>query len=235
MAEVHLAGAAMASGVALNATASVRSYMSPQHKWASAHLARLAADYERDHAGEKGIRIRHRTYVMSAMMESIAYLEAFINEIFEDAFDGGGSATEGLAPQTFATMAAYWRGTKRGRGSTLDKYAEARLAAGIVDRGTGRRPHQDVQAAIALRDWMTHYRPQTISDSDVVKAIADVSTRFAPNPFLDPPEGNWSPHHALSAGCASWASESVRAFVLEFADAVGCTTSLLDIAWEEEP
>jgi hypothetical protein len=54
------AGVASVSALVAHVTASIRSYYSSQHLWAADHFARLAADYERDHAGAARISIQHR-------------------------------------------------------------------------------------------------------------------------------------------------------------------------------
>ncbi|MEA2202729.1 MAG: hypothetical protein QOI89_3409, partial [Solirubrobacteraceae bacterium] len=75
------AGVVTATGLVGSVRAAVRSYYSTQHLWASQHFARLAADFERDHAGHSRIFLQHRSYVIGAVMESVAFLEAFINEV----------------------------------------------------------------------------------------------------------------------------------------------------------
>ena len=45
-------------------------------------MARLADDLEQGSTETGKISIRHRSYVIRSVMESAAYMEAFINEIF---------------------------------------------------------------------------------------------------------------------------------------------------------
>lgn len=66
----------------------MRGYMLLQHLWAAEHFARLALEYEAAHTGEPQRWVRHRSYVITAVAESVAFLEAFINELFQDAKDG---------------------------------------------------------------------------------------------------------------------------------------------------
>jgi hypothetical protein len=80
------AGVATATGLVGSVRAAVRSYYSTQHLWAAQHFTRLAADFERGHADQSRIFLQHRSYVMGAVMESVAFLEAFINEMFRGCF-----------------------------------------------------------------------------------------------------------------------------------------------------
>ncbi|MCU1656871.1 MAG: hypothetical protein JWO57_1527, partial [Pseudonocardiales bacterium] len=67
----------------------LRSYLSTQHLYAARYAAEAAQAVEQeDHADPVASFIRHRGHVMSAVTESIAFLEAAINEIFQDAADG---------------------------------------------------------------------------------------------------------------------------------------------------
>ena len=46
----------------------------------------------------------------------------------------------------------------------------------------------------------------------------------------------WFPEHALGAGCAAWSVRTVREFVDEFVDTVGCGADYRDLSpFGEQP
>lgn len=92
MGEYVTAEAGVAEGVGWveTATVSMRGYFSTQHLWSAEHSTRLAAELEAAHTGEARFSIRHRSYVLGAVGEAVAFLEAFINELFQDAQDDPG-------------------------------------------------------------------------------------------------------------------------------------------------
>jgi hypothetical protein len=221
-------------GVAGHAIARVRSYLSTQHLFAAELFARLAADFEGDHAGgPQRIYLQHRAYAMGSVLESVAFLEAYVNEIYQDAAEGRASATDGLPDCAVAQLAAYW--TDHARADLLVKYRMARLLVGAPAADAGRRPHDDVVYVIRLRNWLVHNKPRDRGDDSPDQLIDHVRGRFPENPFLGNAQVSWFPEHALSAGCAQWALASVRAFVDEFVTAIGCTRTHHRLEHDEQP
>ena len=69
-------------------TVSMRGYFSTQHLWSAEHFIRLTAELEAAHTGEARFSIRHRSVLpLGAVGEAVAFLEAFVNELFQDAAD----------------------------------------------------------------------------------------------------------------------------------------------------
>ena len=69
-------------------TIQMRVYFSSYHLWAAKHLMELATDIEQGHTGGSVFDIKHRAYVTKSILSSVAFIEAAINEVFQDAFDG---------------------------------------------------------------------------------------------------------------------------------------------------
>jgi hypothetical protein len=178
---------------------------------------------------------------------AVAFLEAFVNEVFQEAAD----ATEadpaqaapvrlrGLSDDLARLMAAYWNSTDEGeRVRTLDKYDAARLFAGCPRQDRGRLPDQDLPRVIALRNWSVHYRPQSYShdEPDLRANVEDARSRIAENALMAGSNNPLFPDKALDTGCARWAVQTVRAFVDEFVDEVGCAADFRDLSmYDEQP
>jgi hypothetical protein len=201
----------------------MRSYLSTHHLWAAEHFTRLAAESEATHTGQPRFSIKNRAYVIGAVGESVAFLEAFINELYQDAADGGGDAA-GLSPDMARLMAEYWRTTDNAKAvEVTKKYDLARAFAGCPRSDAGRRPHEDVTYVVKLRNLLVHYTPKTVSAEDpVYTRIYHVRSRFADNALMAGSGNAWFPDHALGAGCARWAVQSARAFGDEFVAVIGC-------------
>jgi hypothetical protein len=226
-------------------TISMRGYFSTQHLWSAEHYTGLAAELEAGHTGEARFSIRHRSYVLSAVGEAVAFLEAFINELFQDAADatepkpvpGAHVGLRGLSDDVVQLMAAYWNSTDEGeRVRTLDKYDTARLFAGCQRQDRGRLADQDVPRVIALRNWSVHYRPQSYShdEPDLRAKVEDARVRITENALMAGADNPWSTDKALGAGCARWAVDTVRAFVDEFVAAMGCRADYSDLSMYDE-
>jgi hypothetical protein len=199
---------------------SMRGYFSTQHLWSAEHFIRLAAELEAAHTGEARFSIRPRSYVLGAVGEAAAFLEAFVNELFQDAADatkadpvpGTAMRLRGLSDDLVRLTAAYWNSTDEGeRVRTIDKYDAARLFAGCPRQDRGRLPDQDVPRVIALRNWSVHYRPQSYShdEPDLRAKVEDARARITENALMAGANNPWFPDKALGAGCARWAVQTV--------------------------
>jgi hypothetical protein len=78
----------------------------------------MAAELEASEGEIPRFDMAHRSYVVSSVIAAAIFLEAAINELFQDAQDGHGLTDDGyLAPlssQAVAAMAELWAGTDSG-------------------------------------------------------------------------------------------------------------------------
>ncbi len=198
-------------------TVTHRVYVSQYHLWAAAHLARLAA--EREANPPRQFDIQHRGYVMSSLLESVAFLEALILELLKDAAEDQNLEIIGVIPTIArAKMLIFWKAGER-RASTLQKFQSALLCADKAAFDKGAQPYQDAQLVISLRNALVHFRPENtgVADTHDIEAKCrgkfPIHERLAMNP--------WWPDQCLSAGCADWAVKSVRAFAGDFCTRMG--------------
>jgi hypothetical protein len=109
-----------------------RVYFSSYHRWAAGHFVRLAAEIEDAHVGGPKFDIEHRAYVTNAILSSVAFMEAAVNELFKDALDQHQPYIEPLDREVQALLAKMWDWTE-GRNKTpftvLDKYEIALVLA----------------------------------------------------------------------------------------------------------
>jgi len=207
----------VSSGVA---EVGMRAYFSSYHLWAAEHFTRFAKEIEDAHTGSPEFNITHRAYVTNAILSAVAFLEAAINELFDDVVDKHPSYVDPLTPECSRLLAGLWIGHEQSveRWPILDKYQIALLCSGNSAFDKSAQPYQDVQILIGLRNRLTHSRPKTrvSADAEQEKLRERMSARFRPNRLMEGAANPYFPDHHLGAGCAGWAVETVRAFAHEF-------------------
>jgi hypothetical protein len=196
----------------------VRSYFSTRFLWAAFHASDQAGAIEAAHGGgELRFDIEHNGFVLSSIISSAAFLEAAVNEFFQDAHDEHGLKPDGyLAPlpgSATRAMAAVWRGTVNGRRlKTLEKWQLLLILADREPLETGRAPFQDAKLLLELRNTIVHYHPESLPTDESHKLELGLRGRFDPNALWDAGTGPWWPNHCLGHGCAKWAATSVVRF-----------------------
>jgi len=84
------------------------------------HQAARAGEIERAYAGgDPRFDIEHHGCVLSAVINSAAFLEAMVNELYQDGADGTDSTVTGTSHPSETTRAEEWRssGARRPEGS----------------------------------------------------------------------------------------------------------------------
>ncbi|RBY76881.1 hypothetical protein DQ239_11830 [Blastococcus sp. TF02-09] len=234
----HLADGAGANDAVQVAT---RRYLSSEHLWSSLHATRRCRAIETELLGKVRVDIEHRTYAMTAVLSAVAFLEALVNETYDDAHDtqhdsGRIAALDGRAR---GLMAAFWQAT-RGRDryvGVLDKYRMALLFAGAPPFDQGANPYQDAELLIRLRNELVHFRP-TWHEQGVPDKFGDkLAERFAPSGLLPANDGSPWITRALGAGGAAWAYNTCKAFADAWTDRLGIARAYeADLAaWEQGP
>lgn len=165
----------------------IRSYFSTRLLWAACHAGDDARAIEDSHTGEPTFNVEHNGHILSAIVLSAAFLEAAINEFFQDAHD------EHLPPDGYLAalpngalraMAAVWRGTDDGRRLTaLEKWQLMLVLAGRDPLHPGRAPFQAAKLVFDLRNVIVHYRPEDLATDDTHKLESGLRRGSSPTRF----------------------------------------------------
>lgn len=159
---------------------------------------------------------RHRSYVLGSVMSATTFLDAVVNEVLQDASDNADEYCKQLPAGVRARLATLWEQSDRGkRFSTLERYAMALSMSDKESMPKGSAPTQEAQLVVQLRNWIVHYRPEDQPDGQVPKLGEQLRNRFESNRIMDP-NNQWFPDRALSAGCARWAVDAIKAFTDEW-------------------
>jgi len=198
----------------------MRPYFSSRHLWGARHFTQLAQKIERRHTGNKSFfDIELNAYVTNAVLYAVAFLEAAINEIYDDVADEHSGYVDPLSRETKRLLSGLWDRVERW--PILEKYQAALLCSGIETFDKGQPPYQDAKLLIDLRNQLMHARPKTQYTGEVDKLGKDLMTRFKPSRLMENTANPYFPDHCLGAGCAGWAVVSAQAFADEFFRRVG--------------
>lgn len=191
-----------------------RSYLSTHHLWASLRFARQCHDIESSHPGGSGFSLLQRSAVMASVLSAVAFLEAVINEFFQDIVDGHNSYVSSLDKEVRAALGAFWQEGERSL-RLLQKY-QASLALAhkpLLDRGS--TTFQDVHWLIKPRNELVHFRPEDAVAGVPSSLEKQLGMRFDHNPLIRTRGNPFFPDRCLGSGCAGWSARSARAFADE--------------------
>jgi len=220
---------------------SYRAYFSAIHIQAAALFAMQAKAIEVARADTAKSATDHEAYVVGAVLSSVAFLEAAINELFADAsdrwFHPRSRSKRKLPSATVRLMANMWEhGIPRtARYSVLEKYAIALILARKKPTDKGAPVWQATEVLIRLRNALIHYEPtdepELIFEDDKYKPpdgehkLAKALRGRFPLNSLAAPNHPYFPDQILGYGCAAWAVNTSIAFADEFAQRLGSDLS----------
>jgi hypothetical protein len=199
---------------------SMRVYFSRYHIWAAAYFARASGDIEKDR--ESGFHLDHRAFVTGAIIESVSFLEAAINELFTDAAENRHTPawTGALSAGVLKQLGSMWEFVSNK--PILDKYQTALVLAGKKAYDRGAAPYQDVALLIQLRNRLVHFRPESLtagvpSDPTEIHPVGKrLQRKFPPNRLMEHAGNPYFPDKCLGHGAATWAVGSSLKFADDF-------------------
>lgn len=220
-----------------------RHYLAAEHLWTAeymAHLCRLRQEGLKE-GGHIGRDRTLRSLCTLAVLSSVAFLEARVNEIWQDAADAEQGVTpprlEGLSASTVARLRELWVSEKVERSlSVTDKYRVALVCADKERMDKGAEPLQSAVNLINLRNELVHFKPELQWHGEVRRLEAALRAKFEANPLVDT-HLPWYPEKALAAGCAEWSCSTAVNLVDEWQQCLGLVHGYRrDVdAWEKFP
>ncbi|MER7436150.1 hypothetical protein ABT341_15685 [Pseudonocardia alni] len=203
------------------------------------HCMRYAEEYENrfQSLDQAAFHIHLRGHVIAAITESVAFVEALVNELFTDVSEGHNDERLAVFPEDAKRrMAQYWRTINSGKtGSILDKYDSALFLNDkpILDRGA--EPYQSMRLLVRLRNWTVHYYPSNVSEATPHELGVKLEGRFESNALMATSGNAWFPDKALGAGCSRWSVETALAFVDNFVESFSYEPNYRVIEYPKDP
>jgi len=211
-------GAATSVGAA---TVTLRAYYSSYHLWAAKHFAQLADGIEAAHSGGPRFDIEHRTLITSSVLSSVAFLDAAVNELFQDAADGHESYIAPLSSAAREALAAFWEIAEERRLATLDKYQMGLVVTGHRRMEKGKQPFQDAALLVRVRNELVHYHPQSLKSDEPEDLAKKLRSKFPLNRLMEQTGNPFFPDKCLGSGCALWGVQSSATFADAFFGTLG--------------
>ncbi|MCZ6865375.1 MAG: hypothetical protein O7D98_07145 [Candidatus Dadabacteria bacterium] len=210
---MKLSGKSTSSG---QLTIKSRAYFSAYHFKAAKHFLDLATEIE-DQDGPI-FNINHRAYIHNSVLSSVAFLEAAINELFQDAYDEHQIYINSLAPTVIQELATYWANTEmKGKHKpTLVKYKQALIISDSEKMIEDENPYEDTRLLIELRNFLTHYKPKSVGGDSSHKIEDILKGKFGLNKKYEKSGNPDFPDKMLGKECAKWGLTSVENFADEF-------------------
>jgi hypothetical protein len=203
---------------------SVRSYFSTYHLWSARNFATMVKEIEDNFSGRQQFDIRHRSYSISAILSAVAFIEAAINEVFQDAADNNSGCMRFPSTEVQKGLSIIWQHTEEKNKtpfSILDKYQLALSLSSNKEFETDNNPYQDISLVIKLRNMLVHFKPDSISAEEAHKFEKKVRGRFPENKLMEGAMNPYYPDRMLGYGCAIWGVESALNLADEFFSRLG--------------
>lgn len=212
----------------------------PHHLWAARLMAHLCRQRENQRVAEgfKGVDLQIWSFAVSAIMESVALLDARVNEVWEGAASPEPAAKPtiaGLTDETVDMLAALRRTPSLEQSlRTLEKFDVVLACANKPPIDKSRAPYQHVQPLIRLRNALVHFTPEMQWSDEVHRLEKRLAHLIPKNPLLEGARP-WFPHQTLCAGVAEWAWQACKLLIDEWQTELGLTYSFFDTMPEPWP
>lgn len=191
-----------------------RAYFSPYHLFSANHFLELTASIENSHTGRDHFNFYHNSFVISSIISSATFLEAAINEIYQDVCDEHNNYIKPSDYDTREALKLFW--SKYERSSILRKYQFALTSSKLEPFPEKENPYADVDLAIQLRHQLVHYKPETFGGGESHELTDVLAGKFKLNPLMSSPSNQFFPDRCLGGGCAEWVLKSCLYFADEF-------------------
>src|SRR5262249_13578312 len=138
---------------------------------------------------------------------TVASLEAYANELFSDR----AKIFSGYSPELLHDL---WETYEEK--PILDKFEFALLLLSKPKLDQGAGPYQDVRVLIALRNALTHFKPEWENEAEEHQKISDkLASKITGSAFFKS-DARLFPRRWASHDCTIWAILSAMAFAKEF-------------------
>lgn len=199
-----------------------RAYFSSWHLNSAITLLDKVEEIENSHEGRNKFDVDHTSYVITSIISSVAFLEASINEIYQDVVDDhNGSYTKNINKNTEIIMKGVWSIIER-RG-VLEKYQFALDASSLEEFKKGMSTYQNARLSILLRNELVHYKPESFGGGEEHDFANTLQGKFQINPLMSNKSNPFFPEQCLGWGCAEWVLKSCLGFADDFFERMNIT------------
>jgi len=226
---VHQLEAKSPIKVNASVTVKLRQPYSIKHIQSAAIFCKKCSEIERKNTLDTidpEVRLLHQAYVINSIFSSVAFLEAFINELFCDSKDNMEYLDKCLDNKEVIRLSNMWKLNvpRTASYSIVEKYQIALTLADKIPFEESDDIFQDIKTLTQLRNELIHYEPMWIElFDDPIKERNNMRKigrklqhkNFSQNPFTEAGRP-YFPDKCLGHGCAQWAVMRSLAFCEKF-------------------
>ena len=232
-AKIIRVGQAIEVDIAQPITIVMRTYFSSYHLWAARHFLALAKNLENTDGRSPRFDIKHRAYVTNSILSAISFIEAGINELFQDVCDNHTSYTASLDSVGRNALLDCWHAASRK--SIFEKYNKALTCLRKKPFGKNQAPQEDAALVNSLRNALVHYQPTSLGGNVEHKLASKLTGKFPDNKLMTGSGNPWFPDKCSGHGCAEWAIHSVTTFADEFFCRIGVQPNYQRVQFNPAP
>ena len=191
-----------------------RDKLSRHHIISANHFAKSAEVIEA-HGGDvpQSEKWQYRAFVSGAVLSSVAYLSASINELYLDVRKVSQEGQPQVRRELDLLLDAWPRISKV---QVLQRYQLALAVADADQYNPARMPYCDAENLVRLRDALLSYDPDWDDERGKHHSLEErLREKFPPSPLVSS-RRPWFPDQCLGSGCALWAVETVQVFTNDF-------------------
>jgi hypothetical protein len=190
-----------------------RDRLSRHHIISAHHFAESAEAIEDNDDLPQEEKWRYRAYVTAAVLSSVAYLSASINELYLEVRKLSEPGQPHVRRELDLLVEAWPRIS---RVQVLQRYQLALAVADADQYNPARMPYCDADNLIRLRDALISYDADWVDEKGKEHTLESrLQKKFPPSPLVSS-KRPWFPDQCLGAGCAKWAVETVQVFTNDF-------------------
>jgi len=186
-----------------------------RHHIISAHHFAKSAEHIEAHGGDvpQSEKWQYRAFVSGAVLSSVAYLSASINELYLDVRKVSQEGQPQVRRELDLLLDAWPRISKV---QVLQRYQLALAVADADQYNPARMPYCDAENLVRLRDALLSYDPDWDDERGKHHSLEErLKEKFPPSPLVSS-RRPWFPDQCLGSGCALWAVETVQVFTNDF-------------------
>jgi hypothetical protein len=193
----------------------------------SEYFTKLSFKIESENENKKvseEIKENNKSYVIGAIISSVAFLESTISELFWSAAKNPTGFARELNENLRDRMAKTYNdfSDTYKKMSTLEKYQYSLMLNGQNLFYIDMNPFQNAFLVIKLRNELIHFEPEMIDAEENIQIWENrLKGKFNQCSFYSEPPFLFFPHRCLSHGCARWAVISCINFVNDFYKKIG--------------
>jgi hypothetical protein len=210
-----------------------RNYFSSFYLCSSIYNRDEAKKIEDAHLRKPKLVVKHRFFVLNSIISAVSFSEAFINEFFKDIVDGELHNYPSISEDVRNEFKKEWDLCEKSQHSTSRKFQSALSFLKKPKFKFENQPYQDFALLIMLRNYLMHYKPETIGFGSENELAEKLKNKFKENKLWIGSNNSYFPDTLLGFGCANWSVKIAKEMCDEFCKRINYIPHYQQADWIE--